>query len=101
MVLMFLVQYREKDHYSAYSSLPRIGARPLICVPRAARTCCDVSETKSSTLVIISLSRVSLSNSPQKPCSSQFVAFNETGEANLTWYLPSYSGPNLCFRILQ
>ena len=50
-----------------YSSLPRIGAKPLICVPKAARTCWEVSDTKSSMLVIISLSNVSRSSSPQKP----------------------------------
>jgi hypothetical protein len=51
----------------AYSSLPKIGAKPLICVPSAARTCCDVSDTKSSMLVMISLSKVSRSSNLQNP----------------------------------
>jgi len=29
--------------------LPRRGASPLICAPRAARTCCDVSVERSRT----------------------------------------------------
>ena len=53
--------------WMTYSSLPRIGAKPLIWVPKAARTCWEVSDTKSSMLVIISLSNVSRSSSPQKP----------------------------------
>lgn len=50
-----------------YSCLPRMGARPLICVPRAARTCWEVSETRSSMLGIMSLSRTDRSTRPQKP----------------------------------
>ena len=52
---------------NAHSSLPSMGARPLICVPSAARTCCDVSDTRSSTLVMISFKRVSLSSNAQNP----------------------------------
>ena len=50
-----------------YSCFPRRGARPLIWVPKAARTCWDGSETRSSTVVIISLSRVSRSIKLQNP----------------------------------
>jgi hypothetical protein len=60
------IQFREI--FGAYSCLPRIGARPLICVPRAARTCWELSETRSSIVVIISFRSVVLSNREQNPC---------------------------------
>lgn len=50
-----------------YSCLPKIGASPLIWVPRAARTCWDGSETRSSTELMISLRSVSRSTRLQKP----------------------------------
>lgn len=52
---------------TTYSCLPRIGANPLICVPKAARTCCELSDTRSSTLPIMSLSRVDRSTKAQNP----------------------------------
>ena len=51
----------------AHSSLPRMGAKPLICVPSAALTCCDVSPTRSSMLPMISFKRISRSIKAQKP----------------------------------
>jgi hypothetical protein len=67
MVLCALVEARGHARNLTYSSLPRIGASPLICVPRAARTCCDWSETSSSMLGITSWRRVSGSSKAQKP----------------------------------
>ena len=49
------------------SFLPKMGANPLISDPRAARTCCEESVTSSSTLGMISFSKVSRSTSAQKP----------------------------------
>ena len=83
-----------------YSSLPKIGARPLICMPRAARTCCDVSDTKSSILVIISLRRVSRSNNPQKP-SEVRKNTRRSRPRLLTRYLTSYGGTNFRLRIFK
>lgn len=66
-----LIELIDVKRGTAHSSLPNIGAKPLICVPRAARTCCEVSDTKSSILVMISLSKVSRSSNLQKPAQSQ------------------------------
>lgn len=60
--------FEPKQSYGvSYSCLPKIGARPLIWLPKEARTCCEESETSSSTAGMISWSRVSLSTSAQKP----------------------------------
>jgi len=65
-VSVLLRASRQARNYT-YSCLPRIGARPEICVPSAARTCCEVSDTKSSILPMISLRSVFLSTKAQKP----------------------------------
>ena len=93
---------KDKKICISYSSLPRIGARPLICVPKAARTCWEESETKSSMLVIISLSNVSLSSSPQKPEKHERHLWSFMSKAlQLTRDLSSYGGTNFCFGVLQ
>lgn len=64
----------DKYEKVTHSSFPRIGASPLIWVPRAALTCCEASLTKSSTAPIISSRRVWRSSKPQKPViRDQFV----------------------------
>ena len=76
----------ECDTEGAYSSLPRIGASPLIWVPSAALTCCEVSETKSSMLVMISFKRVSRSSNVQKPIHvSRNEAFSQRGSKPGIW----------------
>lgn len=50
-----------------HSSFPRMGASPLICVPREALTCWEPSLTKSSTAPMISSKRVWRSSNPQNP----------------------------------
>lgn len=82
-----------------YSSLPKIGARPLICVPRAALTCCEVSDTKSSILVIISLRSVLRSSSPQNPKIVRNATQRITN--GHTRYLPCNSCAYLCLTIFQ
>ena len=85
---------------STYSSLPSIGASPLICVPRAARTCCDGSETRSSMGGIISLSRVSRSIKLQKPSPKSELARNKTKQIH-TWNLSCDISANFRFCILE
>ena len=85
-----------------YSSFPRIGASPLICVPSAARTCCDESDTKSSMLPIISLSRVSRSSNLQNPVEGQQGdPSNPISLLSQTWDLSSYSSADFGFGVFQ
>lgn len=86
----------------AHSSLPKIGAKPLICVPSAARTCCEVSDTRASMLVIISSSRVSRSSRLQKPDEiSQQIVWRSSNHHKLTRDLSGYSGADFSFSIFQ
>lgn len=100
IVLLVISDHWRTTSLYTYSSLPNMGARPLICVPKAARTCWDESETRSSTLDMISFRSVSRSSKPQKPCiivsnDCQGVHYRHTRD------LSSYGGPNFCFRIFQ
>lgn len=55
---------------ATHLSFPRLGARPLIWVANAARTCWDVSVTSSFTQGRISRKTISLSMSALKPTSN-------------------------------
>ena len=95
---------RDQPHTSfkgTHSSLPSIGASPLICVPSAARTCWEVSETKSSILVIISLSSVSLSMSLQKPASlSTYLRVSQHYKPGIWPVIAVRTSASLSFRSL-
>jgi len=85
---------------NSYSSLPRIGASPLIWVPSAARTCCDWSETSSSILGITSWRRVSRSRSAQKPMNTSAIC-QISLRIILTRNLPRNSTPHLRLSVLE
>lgn len=74
----------DQGQLPAYSCLPKMGASPLIWVPRAARTCCEVSETKSSTELIMSLRRTFRSTSAQKPGICPAIAVRTSASLSLS-----------------
>lgn len=62
---------------SIVTSLPSKGARPLIWLARAARTCCEVSWDRSRTQGTMRARMTSLSRSLEKPKDGQDGAFCE------------------------